>query len=262
MKNKQEELELFNERYESHIRTVGDNIPNITGEDLNDYWEEGAYQGNNLINAPTNEHLKIVIIKHSEDWIVQQALTPAQVMWLRAKRGKGTLDDITDWKEVDFGDGSEQGKVEVTIIEKPASHPLASRHGHGYMSKDNWIKLDGIDEDANNYMHPEYHSPDIIAQDELNRFVTDVEKEGWNDKSDVDHNHDEAYSSINHKHQSYEDSINIIVEELNIQRAAIKVIQDYLDQLESTDVNATVNALMQRVQDLERTIADHTNDMI
>lgn len=45
-------------------------------------------------------------------------------------------------------------------------------------------KLAGIADNANNYMHPATHSPDIIVQDTNNRFVTDVEKSAWNAKED------------------------------------------------------------------------------
>lgn len=263
MKNKQEEIQLFNERYESYIKTVGDDIPNITGEDLNDYWEEGAYQGNNLVNAPNNEFLKIVVIKHSKDWFVQQAMNPAQVMWLRAKRGDGsTEEDITEWKEVDFGDGSEQGKVEVTIIEQPASHPLASKNGHGYMSKTDYVKLYNIDEEANKYIHPEFHSPDIIAQDELNRFTTDKEKEGWDKKADGDHNHDETYASKNHTHRPIELSLEEITNELNLQRKTIELLTEKIDALESGDNSETVSALIERVRSLEMQLSEHTGDIV
>ena len=33
------------------------------------------------------------------------------------------------------------------------------------------------------YTHPATHPPSIIAQDASNRFVTDTEKEGWNNAS-------------------------------------------------------------------------------
>lgn len=48
--------------------------------------------------------------------------------------------------------------------------------------KDN--KLSGIADNANNYIHPINHEPSIITQDATHRFVTDVEKEIWNNKSE------------------------------------------------------------------------------
>lgn len=50
-------------------------------------------------------------------------------------------------------------------------------------------KLSGVEEGANNYMHPLTHSPSVITQDSNNRFVTDVEKSTWNNKADVTHTH-------------------------------------------------------------------------
>ena len=43
-------------------------------------------------------------------------------------------------------------------------------------------KLAGIADGANNYTHPENHEPEIIAEDETHRFVTDEEKSAWNAK--------------------------------------------------------------------------------
>jgi hypothetical protein len=43
-------------------------------------------------------------------------------------------------------------------------------------------KLAGIEDNANNYVHPATHPPAIIEQDANNRFVTDAEKSTWNDK--------------------------------------------------------------------------------
>jgi len=43
-------------------------------------------------------------------------------------------------------------------------------------------KLAGIEDNANNYVHPGTHPPAIIEQDANNRFVTDAEKSAWNGK--------------------------------------------------------------------------------
>ena len=43
-------------------------------------------------------------------------------------------------------------------------------------------KLAGIEDNANNYVHPGTHPPAIIEQDANNRFVTDAEKSTWNGK--------------------------------------------------------------------------------
>ena len=46
----------------------------------------------------------------------------------------------------------------------------------GLMSETDKKKLDGIDENANKYAHPDNHLPSIIIQDASNRFMTDAEK--------------------------------------------------------------------------------------
>ena len=54
------------------------------------------------------------------------------------------------------------------------------------MSSDDKNKLDTIEENANNYIHPEFHDPSIIKEDEDHRFVTDLDKNNWNNKADVE----------------------------------------------------------------------------
>lgn len=45
-------------------------------------------------------------------------------------------------------------------------------------------KLQGIQEGANNYVHPAKHKPSEIAEDNLHRFITDAERQTWNNKSE------------------------------------------------------------------------------
>ncbi|WP_273225660.1 hypothetical protein [Geosporobacter ferrireducens] len=50
-------------------------------------------------------------------------------------------------------------------------------------------KLAGIENGANNYVHPSTHPPSIIVQNSTNRFVTDAEKTSWNDANTKKHEH-------------------------------------------------------------------------
>ncbi len=61
-------------------------------------------------------------------------------------------------------------------------------------------KLNNIEENANNYVHPSNHSASMITQDETHRFVTDVEKNIWNNKLDENHNHDNNYATKSSEH--------------------------------------------------------------
>ncbi|WP_391571814.1 hypothetical protein [Cohnella sp.] len=62
------------------------------------------------------------------------------------------------------------------------AHALASQLAAGFISSDDKTKLDGIEAEANNYVHPENHSASMIVQDSDNRFVTDSEKAVWGAK--------------------------------------------------------------------------------
>ncbi|MBC6695209.1 hypothetical protein H9L25_00255 [Terrisporobacter mayombei] len=61
-------------------------------------------------------------------------------------------------------------------------------------------KLQNVEEGANNYTHPENHEASMITQDETHRFVTDTERQTWNNKSDGDHNHDNSYAQKSSEH--------------------------------------------------------------
>lgn len=60
--------------------------------------------------------------------------------------------------------------------------PMATAEVDGKMSKENYVKLAGIESGANKYTHPANHPASIITQDASNRFVTDTEKADWNAK--------------------------------------------------------------------------------
>lgn len=50
-------------------------------------------------------------------------------------------------------------------------------------------KLAGIQDNANNYVHPATHPATIITEDETHRFTTDTEKSDWNDANNKKHSH-------------------------------------------------------------------------
>ena len=61
----------------------------------------------------------------------------------------------------------------------------ATQTESGLLSNTDKVKLDGIETNANNYVHPDNHAASIILQDMNNRFVTDTEKATWNGKQDA-----------------------------------------------------------------------------
>lgn len=50
-------------------------------------------------------------------------------------------------------------------------------------------KLAGVQDDANNYVHPAYHPAAMITEDSSHRWTTDTEKSNWNDADSKKHIH-------------------------------------------------------------------------
>ena len=63
--------------------------------------------------------------------------------------------------------------------DKTHIHDIATDGSNGFMSKEDFTKLKGIESGANNYTHPKTHSATIISQDNTHRFVSDAEKNEW-----------------------------------------------------------------------------------
>lgn len=109
------------------------------------------------------------------------------------------------------------------------SIPTATMENDGLLSKEDKIKLDSIEKNANNYRHPENHTPDIISETTQKQFVSSEDKKNWSAKETVDgaqekadtakneaidtsknytdtaiasHNHDKKYASIDHNHDN------------------------------------------------------------
>lgn len=108
---------------------------------------------------------------------------------LMSKDDKIKLDEIevgaNNYIHPDNVDVRHVSDAQIDYWTKKADNTLASYVGDGLMSMEDKIKLDEIDSNANNYIHPEKHDPSIIEQDENNRFVTDLEKQFWNDKAET-----------------------------------------------------------------------------
>ena len=85
---------------------------------------------------------------------------------------------------IDNYDSINQKELNIEIINKKADKTVATNLLDGLMSSTDKSKLDGIEQNANNYTHPVQHSPSVITQDENNRFVTDIQINNWNNKID------------------------------------------------------------------------------
>lgn len=61
--------------------------------------------------------------------------------------------------------------------------PNASDSVDGKMSKEDKVKLDGVEVGANNYIHPEAHEAAMITQDESHQFVTSAQKQQYEENT-------------------------------------------------------------------------------
>ncbi|WP_405154779.1 hypothetical protein [Paenibacillus sp. FSL K6-0108] len=101
--------------------------------------------------------------------------------------------DYTDEQNVNFNAHIEDTTIHVTPADKTNwnskapgvhTHPNATPTTPGFMSAEDKTKLNGVEAEANKYVHPATHPPAIIAQDTENRFVSDAEKAGWSGKAE------------------------------------------------------------------------------
>lgn len=71
----------------------------------------------------------------------------------------------------------------ISLSELISTDDLVSTSTDGLMTTSDKVKLDGIEEGANKYVHPSNHAATIITEDSTHRFVTDTEKSTWNAKA-------------------------------------------------------------------------------
>ncbi|KAF6576573.1 hypothetical protein JDW19_02410 [Paenibacillus polymyxa] len=112
----------------------------------------------------------------------------------KADKAEEESKKYTDEKNADFTAHVQNTTIHVTQTDKDNWNSKApGNHTHqnatpttpGFESAADKTKLDGIEDGANNYVHPATHPPSIIAQDTANRFVTDAEKAAWNAKAET-----------------------------------------------------------------------------
>lgn len=64
-------------------------------------------------------------------------------------------------------------------------HDIATTTNSGFLSSNDKEKLDNIEKNANNYQHPQYHSPLIINESDSKQFVSVDDKNLWNSFSKI-----------------------------------------------------------------------------
>ena len=73
-------------------------------------------------------------------------------------------------------------EAQIAAWTNKAEKTVVTGEANGLMSKEDKTKLDGIEEGANNYTHPQNHPATMITEDESHKFVTDAQIAEWTAK--------------------------------------------------------------------------------
>lgn len=88
-----------------------------------------------------------------------------------------TLSEIATWIESHKEVSDALNEAITKKADKDHRHDNATASADGFMSKEDKTKLDGIEEGANNYTHPETHPATMIVEDDNHQFITKAQKE-------------------------------------------------------------------------------------
>ena len=88
-----------------------------------------------------------------------------------------TLSEIATWIEAHKEVSDALNEAITKKADKDHRHNNATASADGFMSKEDKIKLDGIEKGANKYTHPATHPASMITQDDTHQFITKAQKE-------------------------------------------------------------------------------------
>lgn len=94
------------------------------------------------------------------------------------------------------------GYFKEQLVKIFAPKDLATVDKEGLLSAADKAKLDGIEENATNYQHPDTHPATIIVEDDTHKFITAAERVKW----------DGATTAVNALRAEYDAHIDSIVE--------------------------------------------------
>ena len=72
--------------------------------------------------------------------------------------------------------------TQINLWNSKAPNILSSKDNNGLMSAEDKDKLDSVDNNANNYIHPDKHPASIIEESTDKQFVSDSQIQNWNSK--------------------------------------------------------------------------------
>ncbi|NFO40772.1 hypothetical protein FDB42_11835 [Clostridium botulinum] len=254
--------QTFLDNWNSAYNHISDNISHITGAERSN-WNDAdskkhTHENKTIldkINQSSLDNWSDKYTKNEIDNKISQVITDLD--W---KESVNTFSDIAKtYPTADDGwtvnvkdnnityryDGSKWIDISSNSI------PLATNTLDGRMSKNDKCKLDGIDINANNYVHPSTHLASIIIEDSSHRFMTDTERNNLNDCNNKKHTHDNK-SIIDKITQALLDNWN----------SAFSHVSDAVKHITSNERNLwnTVSNKVDKVSGKQLSTNDYTND--
>ena len=157
------------------------------------YEIESKYPDPDFNSAVYIRNAKTTLIFNGQNWVEFNGLFTPEVTQeldgLMTNEDKTKLDSIEEnannYIHPDNVDTRHVSDAQIDFWNKKADNNLVSVNQDGLMLKDDKKKLDSIEENANNYVHPDKHDPTIISEDELHRFVSDDQITKWDNKAEI-----------------------------------------------------------------------------
>lgn len=153
---------------------------------------------------------------------------------VKADKALEEANAYTDEKTETFMDHVSDTTIHVTPADKTNwnskapgvhTHANATPTTPGFMSAEDKTKLNGVEAEANKYVHPTTHPPAIIAQDTGNRFVSDAEKATWSAKAETT---EATASTRGHMSASDKTKLNGITSGAEVNQNAFSQINDVI----------------------------------
>ena len=184
---------------------------------------------------------KMTVIYNGKEWVEFNGIFTPEITGdydgLMTNEDKVKLDSIEEnanyYVHPDNIDTRHVSDTQIEYWNKKADSILVSVLEDGLMRSEDKVKLDSIEENANYYIHPKTHNASIIEEDSTHRFVTDEEKDNWNNKAEVEYV-DNSTAKVLTSAKSFTDSK--IAALLNSTEVQLEVLRSLSFDLKKDDV--------------------------
>ena len=194
LNTKADKSHTHNELHSHSNKTV---LDGITSSKVNEWNNKSTFNGdyNSLTNKPVIPSTEgLATESYVQEKIAEASLSGGEVD-LSEYATKAELNNKSnlDHKHDEYVTESELNQKGYLTEHQDISGKVDKVSGKQLSTNDytneEKAKLQSIETNANNYIHPTTHNASMITEDSSHRFVSDAEKTMWNNKSDFDGNY-------------------------------------------------------------------------